>query len=63
MNMSEEKLILLVQEYKHLYDLSDPNYHNNLVKDNSWVEIGKPLRSTGNKKKIIIFYKFLFIVY
>lgn len=46
--ISEEKLILLVQKYKHLYDPSDLNYHNNLMKDNSWEEIGQILKTTGN---------------
>ncbi|CAI6376018.1 unnamed protein product [Macrosiphum euphorbiae] len=51
MAMSEEQLIVLVQQYKHLYDISDSNYHNNLIKDNSWEEIGKMLSTTGEACK------------
>jgi len=60
MAMSEEQLIVLVQQYKHLYDISDSNYHNNLIKDNSWEEIGKILSTTGNEKHIFINYYSLY---
>lgn len=37
--MDDETFILLVQSYKELYDISNPNYHNQLRRDNIWEEI------------------------
>lgn len=45
---TEEKLILFVQEYKNLYDLGNTNYHNSLIRENSWEEIGQRLKTPGN---------------
>lgn len=42
----EEKLINIIAGHPVLYDTSNPNYRNNLVKDNVWKAIGKDL----NKK-------------
>lgn len=42
-----EMLIVLVQEYKELYDMSDNNYSNVLRRDNIWSEIGKELKESG----------------
>jgi hypothetical protein len=43
---SHRKLILLVQEHECLYNLSNPDYDNNLVKDNVWKDITRHLHST-----------------
>jgi len=47
--LSDERLIVHVQQYKHLYDLQDANYHNNVMRDNSWEEIGALFNTQGNK--------------
>ncbi|KAF6216077.1 hypothetical protein GE061_000415 [Apolygus lucorum] len=41
--MPEEALVLAVEAYPNLYDLSHPSYHDNLVKENSWEEIAEQL--------------------
>jgi hypothetical protein len=43
--MDEEKLIILVQEHKCLYNLQHKDYDNNLVKDNFWKEISGELHA------------------
>lgn len=42
-----ERLILLVSEYKELYDMSNKNYSNQLRRDNIWQEIAKSLNENG----------------
>lgn len=37
--MNEENLILLVQKYPELWDMSNQLYHNQERKDNLWEEI------------------------
>lgn len=34
-------LIDMVKSYPHLYDKSSPNFKDAIMKENSWVEIGK----------------------
>jgi len=46
---SDEKLIVYIQQYKHLYDMQNANYHNSVMRDNSWEEIGALLNTQGNK--------------
>jgi hypothetical protein len=41
--MDEEKLTILVQGHECLYNLQHKDYHNSLVKDNSWKEIAGEL--------------------
>jgi hypothetical protein len=43
--MEEKKLIILVQGHECLYNLQHKDYDNNLVKDNSWKEIGGELHA------------------
>ncbi|KAF5296751.1 hypothetical protein FQR65_LT19796 [Abscondita terminalis] len=45
----EEKLILIVQSYKELYDPSDGNYHNQTRRQNVWEEIGENMKLTGEE--------------
>jgi hypothetical protein len=45
--MDEEKLILEVSHYPVLFDFSDPNYSNQLVKDNMWKTIGDKMEIPG----------------
>ena len=58
--MDEEKLILLVQGYPALYDLSHKDYDNNLIKDNMWEhickELGAPVTETKNKWHLLRAY-------
>jgi predicted transcriptional regulator len=49
--MDEEKLIILVQEHECLYNLGNPNYDNNLMKDNVWKDIARHLRTTPDDCK------------
>jgi hypothetical protein len=49
--MDEEKLVLLVQEHECLYNLSNPDYDNNLIKDNVWKDIARHLHSTVDDSK------------
>ncbi|CAG9822199.1 unnamed protein product [Phaedon cochleariae] len=48
-----ERLILLVNDYNELYDMSNKNYSNQNRRDNIWSEIGKKLNENGDicKKK------------
>lgn len=48
MDISEEKLIILVKDHKHLYDLLDLNYYNSLAREKSYEKIGQTLKITGN---------------
>jgi hypothetical protein len=43
--MDEEKLIILMQEHEHLYNLQHKDYDNNLLKDSSWKEIAGELNA------------------
>jgi hypothetical protein len=45
--MDEEKLILEVSHYPVLFDFSDPNYFNQLVKDSVWKAIGDKMEIPG----------------
>lgn len=47
---TDEQLIQIVQEYSNLYDLGDKNYHNLLMRENSWEEIGQRLDLPGKTK-------------
>jgi hypothetical protein len=46
--MDEEKLILEVSHCPVLFDFSNPNYSNHLVKDNVWKAIGDKMEIPGN---------------
>ncbi|KAG8301391.1 hypothetical protein J6590_054312 [Homalodisca vitripennis] len=41
--MEDEALIVCVQDYPNIYDLSHPKYHDKNVKLNCWKEIGERL--------------------
>ncbi|XP_030767854.1 transcription factor Adf-1-like [Sitophilus oryzae] len=41
--MEDETLILLVQSYRELYDVSNKNYHNHQRRDSIWEEISKEI--------------------
>lgn len=45
--MDEEILIKLVRNYPNLYLLSDKNFHNLEMKENSWEEISNELDIPG----------------
>lgn len=45
--MNEELLINLIRGYTHLYLLSDKNYHNQQMKENTWEEISKEMKIPG----------------
>lgn len=48
--LSDEKtdmLIVLVQEYKEIYDMSEKNYSNILRRENIWQGIGRQLNESG----------------
>ena len=49
--MDEERLINEVENYKFLYDKRDPWYHDTVVKNRAWEEIGSFLEVPGNYKK------------
>ncbi|KAF5271830.1 hypothetical protein FQR65_LT05061 [Abscondita terminalis] len=49
--MYEEKLILLVQKYTDIYDVSSKNYHNQQIKDNIWEEIAKEMQKPVSECK------------
>lgn len=54
--MNEEELILHVQSYCFLYDLTDTRYSNTLIRENAWEEIGIKMKCKG---KIIFIAKHL----
>lgn len=37
----DEQIIALVQNYQHLYDLSNKYYYDSVMKENVWLEISK----------------------
>ncbi|XP_061706730.1 uncharacterized protein LOC133517430 [Cydia pomonella] len=45
--MTEEHLIILVNKYKCLYDVSDSKYSDQVCKENAWEEISKVMKCTG----------------
>ncbi|XP_045508884.1 transcription factor Adf-1-like [Colias croceus] len=47
----EEKLINIVAGHPFLYDISNQNYRNKLVKDNVWKAIGKDLNKNSDECK------------
>lgn len=51
-----EKLILLVQNYKELYDLSDRYYSNHQRKEEIWREIGEHIGETSKCNKNVFVY-------
>lgn len=44
---SDELLIGAVRTYPHLYNHKDPNFKNNLMKENSWKEIALAVNIPG----------------
>ncbi|VEN42535.1 unnamed protein product, partial [Callosobruchus maculatus] len=42
--MNEEELIVHVQSYPFLYDLTDARYSNALIRVNAWEEIGDKMK-------------------
>ena len=54
--MNEEKLIILGQGHKCLYNLQHEDYDNNLVKDNCWKETAAAVHAqVRNKTHNILF--------
>lgn len=51
--MDDESFILIVQNYKELYDVSDQNYHNQMRRDNIWEEIGEKCQQKGLKITVL----------
>lgn len=47
--MDDETFILIIQSYKEIYDIGDPNYHNQLRRDNIWEEIEEKCGIKGMK--------------
>lgn len=45
--MDEEKLIILVSQYKELYDTTDQHYLHLNRKNNIWKEISEEMGATG----------------
>lgn len=62
MAISEERLIILVQEHECLYNLGHKDYDNNLIKDNIWKEIAITLYTTGKHLFISISFYLTSIV-
>ncbi|XP_046420543.1 uncharacterized protein LOC124179819 [Neodiprion fabricii] len=50
--MNEETLILLIQPYTELYDMSDPKYSNQQRKDQCWEDIAKAMKETPEDCKL-----------
>ncbi|VEN60145.1 unnamed protein product, partial [Callosobruchus maculatus] len=42
--MNEEELIVHVQSYPFLYDLTDARYSNTLIRENAWEEIDDKMK-------------------
>ncbi|XP_046685939.1 transcription factor Adf-1-like [Homalodisca vitripennis] len=49
--MEDEALIVCVQDYPNIYDLSHPKYHDKNVKLNCWKEIGERFNQPGDNCK------------
>ncbi|XP_016952246.1 uncharacterized protein LOC108026062 [Drosophila biarmipes] len=49
--MDEEKLILLVQQYSFLYDVSESKYNNTIARENAWEDIGHMLDCSAKECK------------
>lgn len=47
--MDDEFLILLVEEYKELYDPSHNLYMNNVRRNQCWEEIAEKMKSSGKR--------------
>lgn len=52
--MNDKKLIMLVQRYPVLYDLSHTKYMDTIYKNNIWNKIAEDMETSSNKKKYII---------
>ncbi|GFY56315.1 hypothetical protein TNIN_481311 [Trichonephila inaurata madagascariensis] len=51
MSTSDERLIIEVQIYSHLYDLSNKNHKNKITKENAWKEIGLSIGLSASRKQ------------
>lgn len=50
----DELIIACVQSYSHLYNKSDKNYKDNMMKEKSWEEIAKTCNTSGIFLKSLI---------
>ena len=47
MEFDEESLIIEVEKYRVLYDVSHQRYYDSKMKDNAWQEISERLNTEG----------------
>ena len=52
--MDEEKLICLVEEHPVIFDVTDSNYKNILIKEKAWEEIAEVVNFQGTVPQYII---------
>ncbi|VEN54909.1 unnamed protein product [Callosobruchus maculatus] len=55
--MNEEELIVHVQSYPFLYDLTDARYSNTLIRETAWEEIGHKMKHKVAQKTFPLTYE------
>lgn len=61
--MNYDLFISLVQSFPHLYDKSNKNFKNNIIRDNSWTEIGLALHMSRNENLFSYLFPIIQFVY